>query len=71
MGNDEMADQLTRTGSEHTFTGPQPACSIPIGFAKKAVRDWMNRNQKKHWEAIIGPQRDLYQGPLPEEQRIS
>jgi hypothetical protein len=46
VGN-EMADQLARTGSEHLFTGPEPACGISTGVAKKAVRDWMNRNHKK------------------------
>jgi ribonuclease HI len=45
VGN-ETADQLARTGSEHPFTGPEPACGISIGVAKKGVRDWMNRNGK-------------------------
>jgi hypothetical protein len=53
VGN-KLADQLARTGSEHPFTGPEPACSISAGAAKKAIRDWMDRNHKKHWEAIIG-----------------
>jgi hypothetical protein len=50
IGN-ETADQLARTGSEHPLTGPEPACGISFGVAKKAVRDWMNRNhkKKKHW----------------------
>jgi hypothetical protein len=43
----ETADQLARTGSEHPFTGPEPACGISIGVAKKAVRDWTDRNRKK------------------------
>jgi hypothetical protein len=42
-----MADQVARIGSEHPFTGPEPACGISIGVADKAVRDWMNRNHKK------------------------
>jgi hypothetical protein len=45
VGN-EMADQLARTGSEHLFTGPEPACYISIGVAVKTARDWMNRYQK-------------------------
>jgi hypothetical protein len=53
VGN-ETADQLARTGSEHRFTGPEPACRILIGVAKKAVRDWMKRNHKKHWESTTG-----------------
>jgi hypothetical protein len=53
VGND-TADQLARTGSEHPFIGPEPACGISIGVARKAVRDWTNRNHKKHWESITG-----------------
>jgi hypothetical protein len=53
VGN-EMADQLARTGSEHPFIGPEPACCISIRVAKKAVRDWTNRNHKKHWESVTG-----------------
>jgi hypothetical protein len=53
VGN-ETADQLARMGSEHPFTGPEPASSISIAVAKKAVRDWMNRNHKKHWESVAG-----------------
>jgi ribonuclease HI len=43
----ETADLLARTGSEHPFTGPEPACGISIGAAKRAVKDWMNRNHTK------------------------
>jgi hypothetical protein len=50
VGN-KTTDQLARTGSEHPFTGPEPACGISIGVAKKVVRDWTNRNHKKHWES--------------------
>jgi ribonuclease HI len=39
----ETADLVARTGSEHLFTGPEPACGISIGVAKRAVRDWKNR----------------------------
>jgi ribonuclease HI len=70
VGN-EMADQLARTGSEHPFIGPEPACSISVGVAKKAVRDWTSRNHKEYWESLTGlRQRDLYKGPLPKERRI-
>jgi hypothetical protein len=41
-------DQLARTGSEQPFIGPEPACGISIGVAKKAIRDWKNTNHKKH-----------------------
>jgi hypothetical protein len=53
VGN-ETADQLARTGSEHLFTGPEPACGISIGVAKKAFRDLTNSNHKKHWESTTG-----------------
>jgi hypothetical protein len=36
-----------RTESEHPFIGPELACGISIGVAKKAVRDWTNRNYKE------------------------
>jgi hypothetical protein len=48
------ADQLSKTVFEHTFTGPEPACSISIGVAKKATRDWTNRNHKNLWESTTG-----------------
>jgi hypothetical protein len=50
----ETADQVARTGSEHPFTGPEPAYGISIGAAKKAVRDWTDRNHKKYWESTTG-----------------
>jgi hypothetical protein len=53
VGN-ETADQLARMGSEHPFVGPEPACSISIGVAKKVAGDWVNRNYKKYWESITG-----------------
>jgi hypothetical protein len=43
----ETTDQLARTGSEHPFIGPEPACGM-------AVRDWMNRNHKKHCGSTTG-----------------
>jgi hypothetical protein len=39
-------NETARTGSEHPFIGPEPACGISIGVAKKAVRDWTNGNHK-------------------------
>jgi hypothetical protein len=44
----ETADQLAKTGSEYPFTGPEPACGISIGVAKKAVWGWMKRDKKRH-----------------------
>jgi ribonuclease HI len=51
IAGNETADLLARTGSEHPFTGPEPACGFSIGVAKRAVRDWMNRSHKKQWES--------------------
>jgi hypothetical protein len=59
-----------KRGSEHPFIGPKLACGISVGVAKKAVRDWTDRNHKKNTgnpQLDSNRQRDLYQGPLPEE----
>jgi hypothetical protein len=53
IGN-EMADQLARAGSDHPLLGPEPACDITIGVAKKAVRDWMSRKHQEYWESLTG-----------------
>jgi hypothetical protein len=45
---------LARTGSEHPFIGPEPACGISVGVAKKAVRDWTSRKHKEYWETLTG-----------------
>jgi ribonuclease HI len=37
----ETADQLAKTESENLFIGPEPACGISMGVAKKAITDWM------------------------------
>jgi hypothetical protein len=47
IDGNETADLLARTGSE-------PACDISIGVAKRAVRDWTNRNHIKQWESTTG-----------------
>jgi hypothetical protein len=54
IDGNETADQLARTGSEYPFTGPEPACGISIIVAKKAVRDWMKRDHKRHWDSTTG-----------------
>jgi hypothetical protein len=48
------ADQLAGLGSECPFKGPEPACGISAGIARKAVRDWTNRNYQKYWESVTG-----------------
>jgi hypothetical protein len=53
VGN-EMTDHLARTGSEHQFTGSEPACGISIGVAKRVVRDWTKINYEKRWESVTG-----------------
>jgi hypothetical protein len=70
VGGNEMADQLPRRGSEHPFTGPEPDCGIAIGVANKAVKDWMNRNDKKYWEAIIGVKQAKGFIPGPSARRM-
>jgi ribonuclease HI len=45
VGN-ETADKLARTGSEHPFIGPEPACGISVGVAKKAVTTVLADNTK-------------------------
>jgi ribonuclease HI len=54
IDGNETANQLARTGSENPFIEPGPACGISIGAAKKAVRDWTDRNHKKYWESTTG-----------------
>jgi hypothetical protein len=72
IAGNETADLLARTGSEHPFTGPEPASGISNGVAKRVVKDWTNRNYIKQWESITGLKqaKGLVQNPLPEEQRI-
>jgi hypothetical protein len=42
------------TASTYHIIRPEPACGISTGVAKKAVRDWMNRNHKNTWESTTG-----------------
>jgi ribonuclease HI len=39
IAGNETADQLAKVGAEHPFIGPEPACGISIGVARKAIRD--------------------------------
>jgi hypothetical protein len=36
IAGNETANQLAKTGSEYPFIGPEPACGISKGVAKKA-----------------------------------
>jgi hypothetical protein len=49
-----MADQLAKLGSEHPFIGLEPAYCISMGVAKKVVRDWTIRDNRKHWDSLSG-----------------
>jgi hypothetical protein len=61
----EVADQRAKLGSECPFIGPEPACGISAGTAKKAVRDWTNRDHKKYYEPLTGLKqaKGFLQGP--------
>jgi ribonuclease HI len=39
IANNEAADLLARTGSEHPFTGSKPVRGISIGVAKRALEE--------------------------------
>jgi hypothetical protein len=54
IAGNETADQLAKTGSEYPFTGPELACGISMGVAKKAITDWMTMNHKKYRESLTG-----------------
>jgi hypothetical protein len=54
-----MADQLAKLGSE-------PSSSISTGVAKKVVRDWTIRYDRKHWNSLSGlKQAEVLRGTLP------
>jgi hypothetical protein len=53
IAGNETAAQLARTGSDHPFTGPEPACGISVGVAKETARDWTSRSHK-YWESTTG-----------------
>jgi hypothetical protein len=61
----ETANQMVRLGSERPFIGPEPACSISVGTAKKAVRDWTHRDHKKYCGSLTGLKhpKGFLQGP--------
>jgi ribonuclease HI len=50
----ETADQLAKLGFECLLIGPEPASGISVGVTKKAVREWIHRDHKKHWESLTG-----------------
>jgi hypothetical protein len=58
IAGNETADYLAKTGSE-------PACGVSFGVAKRAVRDWMNKNHIKQWKSLTGLKqtKELILGP--------
>ena len=50
IAGNETADQFAQIGAQHPFIGPEPACGISIGVARKAIRDWTNMKHKKYWD---------------------
>jgi hypothetical protein len=54
IAGDETAYLLAITGSEHPFIGLEPACGISIRVAKRATRNWTNRNHTKQCESTTG-----------------
>jgi hypothetical protein len=52
-------------GSDCPLIGPELACGISAGIAKKAVMDWTNRGHQKYWESLIGlnQAKGFLQGP--------
>jgi hypothetical protein len=50
----ETADRLAKLGSKCPFKGPEPAHSISVEVAKKAVRNWTTRDHRKHWGSLTG-----------------
>jgi hypothetical protein len=50
----ETADKLAKLGYECPLIVPEPACVILAGTAKKAVRDWTNRDHKKYCGSLTG-----------------
>jgi hypothetical protein len=67
----EIADRLAKLGPECPFIGPEPACGISAGIAKKAVRDWTSRGHKYYWESLTGLEqaKGFLKDPLSEEPR--
>jgi hypothetical protein len=69
--NHLSASHLAKLGSERPFVGPEPACSIWMGVATNAVRDWAIRDHRKHWNSLSGLKqaKALLQGPSASKTR--
>jgi hypothetical protein len=48
IAGNETTDQLARTGSKHPLKESERTCTISIGVAKKAVRDWKKKKLGIH-----------------------
>jgi hypothetical protein len=66
IAGNETADQLAKIGAEHPFIGPEPACGISTGVARKAIRDWTITNHRKYWRSLtlLRQAKGFIQGPF-------
>jgi hypothetical protein len=52
--DNEIADQLTKRGSQHPFIGPEPTCGTSDRVAGWVIRDWMCREHQDYWQSTPG-----------------
>jgi hypothetical protein len=69
IDGNKIADQLIKEGPEPPFIGPEQACGISTGVAKKAVRDWTITDHRKHWDSLSGLKQAKGQGPSAKKTR--
>jgi hypothetical protein len=46
--DNEIADQLTKRGSQHPFIGSEPTCGTFDRVAEWVIRDWMCREHQDY-----------------------
>jgi hypothetical protein len=54
IDGNEITEHLSREGSSHTHTGPEPASGMSARVARGVIRDWMNRKREERWQSICG-----------------
>jgi hypothetical protein len=59
--DNETVDQMAKLGAESLLIGSESACGISAETAKKAVRNWTIRGNRRYWESLIG--KGILQGP--------
>ena len=64
QGN-EFADQLARTGSSMSFTGPEPAVGVSSTLQRTAIRNWARKKHGDRWRNLqdCRQARELMGGP--------